>query len=90
MREIFEQTQFRKDIKKVKRSGRYRVEDLLEIVRRLASGEELDPKHRDHLLAGEWEHFGECHIKPDWLLIYKLEPKRLILVRTGTHSELFG
>ena len=59
MREIFEQTQFRKDIKKVKRSGRYRVEDLLEIARRLASGEALDPK-------------------------------RLILVRTGTHGEIFG
>lgn len=90
MREIVETSQFRKDLKKVKHSGRHKVEDLLEVVRRLASDDALEPRHHAHHLSGEWAHHSECHIRPDWLLIFKLEPGRLILVRTGSHSDLFG
>ena len=89
MREIFAQTRFRKDLKRIKKSGKYQIQDLIAIVRALSEDEELAPRHRDHSLGGEWKDFRDCHIKPDWLLIYKLEPAKLILVRTGSHSELF-
>jgi len=57
----------------------------------LATGEPLPPKHKDHALKGNWKGFRECHIAPDWLLIYRYEENVLILVlqRTGTHSDLF-
>ena len=89
MRDIIEQSQFRKDLKKAKHSGRHRFEDLIEVVRKLADDEPLEPKHHDHALSGEWAHHRECHLRPDWLLIYKLEPGRLVLIRTGSHSALF-
>jgi mRNA interferase YafQ len=89
MREIFQQTRFRKDLKKIKKSGRYEIDDLLSVVEALAKDEPLDAKHFDHALSGEWNDFRECHIKPDWLLIYKLETNKIILVRTGSHNDLF-
>ena len=49
----------------------------------------LDEKYRDHALVGNWQDCRECHIKPDWLLIYQLKENELILVRTGSHSDLF-
>ena len=90
MREIFRQTQFKKDIKKIKKSGRYRLEDLIAVVELLAQDRKLQSQNYDHSLVGEWKDFRECHILPDWLLIYRLEPGKLILVRTGSHTELFG
>jgi mRNA interferase YafQ len=90
MRDIFQQNQFKKDVKKTKKSGRYRLKDLFEVVELLAQDRQLQPKNCDHSLTGEWKDFRECHIHPDWLLIYRLEPGKLILVRTGSHSELFG
>jgi mRNA interferase YafQ len=66
------------------------MDELSAIIEKLAGEEQLEGKHREHALSGGWKHHRECHIRPDWLLIYKLEPGRLILVRTGTHSELFG
>ncbi len=64
---------------------------LLEaVVRKLADEESLPPKNRDHALTGDWQGYRECHIAPDWLLIYKIAGKELILVRTGSHSDLFG
>ena len=89
MREIFQQHQFKKDVKKIKKSGRYRLKDLFAVVEILASDRQLQPKNWDHSLSGDWQDFRECHIHPDWLLIYRLEPGRLILVRTGSDSELF-
>ncbi|MBF0202634.1 MAG: type II toxin-antitoxin system YafQ family toxin [Desulfamplus sp.] len=89
LREIIRQSQFKSDLKRIARSGRYHIKDLLSIVGDLSNDIPLDPKHRDHNLSGNWRDFRECHIKPDWLLIYQLEPKKLILVRTGSHSELF-
>ena len=60
-------------------------------IRILSSGEMLPPRFRDHELTGNWTGHRECHIKPDWLLIYRIEGDDLILVltRTGTHSDLF-
>lgn len=67
--------------------------DLLkDVVTRLANGEPLDPRHKDHPLSGEWSGHRECHIQPDWLLIYRYENDILVLalIRTGTHSDLFN
>ena len=62
------------------------------IVTKLANGETLDPKHKDHSLSGNWTGHRECHIQPDWLLIYRYEEEVLVLTlsRTGTHSDLFN
>lgn len=67
--------------------------DLLkDVVTRLANGEPLDPRHKDHPLSGEWSGHRECHIQPDWLLNYRYENDILVLAltRTGTHSDLFN
>ena len=83
-------SQFKKDIKRAQKSNRD-IELLKSIVKKLANGEELDPKYNDHPLKGTWVTHRECHVQPDWLLIYKLEADVLVLTlsRTGTHSELF-
>ena len=59
--------------------------------KRIKSGQKLDQKYRDHELTGNYKNFRECHIEPDWLLIYQIENEELILIlsRTGTHSDLF-
>ncbi len=56
----------------------------------LVEGHVLAEKHKDHPLAGNFADYRECHIEPDWLLIYKLNPSKIYFVRTGTHSDLFG
>ena len=83
-------TQFKKDYKTAVKRG-YEMELLDEIISKLANGETLDEKHRDHNLTGNWSGFRECHILPDWLLIYKVDHGVLVLTltRTGTHSDLF-
>lgn len=62
------------------------------IIRKLASNEELPEKNKDHALTGNWIGHRECHIQPDWLLVYRIENDLLVLTlsRTGTHSDLFG
>jgi mRNA interferase YafQ len=62
---------------------------LREVILLLIEGSPLPPRYKDHPLAGEWKHFRDCHIEPDWLLIYKIVGDDLHLVRTGTHSDLF-
>ena len=59
---------------------------------KLASGEQLPEKNKDHALTGNWVGHRECHIQPDWLLVYRMENDLLVLTlaRTGTHSDLFG
>ena len=67
--------------------------DLLDdIIRKLASSEQLPEKNKDHALTGNWVGHRECHIQPDWLLVYRIENDLLVLTlsRTGTHSDLFG
>lgn len=84
-------TQFRKDYKLAMKRG-LKVSFLDQIIARLALGEPLDEKNRDHALSGNWAGHRECHILPNWLLIYRLENDVLVLtlVRTGSHSDLFG
>ena len=83
-------SKFKKDIKLLKKQGK-KIEKLYEIINILAYGEELDAKYRDHNLIGNYKGYRECHIEPDWLLIYKVMENILILTlsRTGSHSELF-
>ena len=89
MRTPYSTKRFKKDLAKVVKSNRYKKEDLLNIIEKIANNLPLDHRHLDHNLTGNWEGYRECHIKPDWLLIYRLEPNKLILVRTGSHSDLF-
>jgi len=81
---------FKKDYKTVKKRG-YDISLLLEVIEILANGEILPEKYKDHELKGKYIGFRECHITPDWLLIYKIKENLLILAltRTGTHSDLF-
>ena len=89
MREVVQTAQFKKDLKRIAPSGRHRVEELLDTVGRLSRDERLPVRLRDHALTGDLATYRECHIRPDWLLMYKLTPGQLVLVRTGSHSELF-
>lgn len=89
--EIKNTTQFKKDYKLAKRRG-LNLNLLKDIVTKLANCETLAPKHKDHSLSGNWTGHRECHIQPDWLLIYRYEEEVLVLTlsRTGTHSDLFN
>jgi mRNA interferase YafQ len=81
---------FQKDLKKIEKRG-YNLALLTEVIKIIASGEELPAKCRDHNLSGTFAECRECHITPDWLLIYERTESDLILylTRTGTHSDLF-
>lgn len=83
-------TQFKKDIKLAKKQGKD-TDKIFEVVEKLANDEVLDAKYKDHCLTGDYNDCRECHIEPDWLLIYKKYESELILmlIRTGSHSELF-
>ena len=88
--EIRPTTKFQKDLKRAQKRG-YKLDLLTEIIKKLANGEPLPAKNRDHALSGIYEGCRECHIEPDWLLIYEIADQELILylTRTGTHSDLF-
>ncbi|MBQ3402699.1 MAG: type II toxin-antitoxin system YafQ family toxin [Synergistaceae bacterium] len=87
---VIRSSRFRKELKKAEKRGLnpLDVEAMIDLLR---IGKPLPPKYRDHFLNGEYEGFRECHINPDWLLIYKKDNDKLILflARTGTHSDLF-
>lgn len=84
-------SQFKKDIKSAEKRN-LRMNLLKEIIEKLANGEQLPAKNKDHELSNNWKGFRECHIQPDWLLIYKIDNNILVLtlVATGTHSDLFN
>lgn len=84
-------TAFKKDYKLAIKRG-LNIKLLEDIVTSLAMGETLPEKNKDHPLSGNWAKYRECHILPDWLLIYRIEDNVLVLTlaRTGTHSDLFG
>ena len=89
MREIVRTTQFKRDFKRVKKSG-LDLAKLASVIRLLASDDTLPANLRDHALKGDWKDYRECHLAGDWLLIYQLpDDQTLLLVRTGSHSELF-
>lgn len=81
---------FKKDLKRIMRRG-YNIELLKKVIDLLAKQELLPEKYRDHNLSGDYIGYRECHITPDWLLVYQIRENELILVltRTGTHSDLF-
>ena len=83
-------TRFQKDVKLMQKRG-YDMSLLTAVIKKLAAGESLPPKNRDHDLTGNFSGCRECHISPDWLLIYEIDGTALILylTRTGTHSDLF-
>ena len=84
-------TIFKKDYKLAMKRGR-KLELLDKVITTLALGENLPNENRDHDLHGNWKGYRECHIQPDWLLIYKIEKDVLVLTltRTGMHSDLFA
>ncbi len=79
---------FEKDLKRGRKRGK-NLDKLWRVVERLLSNQPLDPRHRQHRLAGDWSPCWECHIEPDWLLVWDQQDETLILVRTGTHTDLF-
>lgn len=83
--------QFKRDYKQAMKRC-LEISLLDDIIRKLSRGEPLPEKNKDHALAGNWLGHRECHIQPDWLLIYRIEDDLLVLTlsRTGTHSDLFG
>ena len=90
MLKIVASNQFKKDLKQSKKRG-FDIVKLQEVVSILVTGKTLDEKFRDHGLSGKYRGFRECHIEPDWLLIYRIDQDvlELFLLRTGTHSDLF-
>ena len=88
MRSIRRDNQFKRDVKRLQKRGKD-SEKLKQVIRLLINAEKLEPKHRDHQLKGLLKDCRECHIEPDWLLIYRIEGSELCLVRTGSHADLF-
>ncbi len=88
MRAVRRTTQFKKDVKRMGRRGK-KFEEFKEVIGKLGSGKALETKYRDHYLVGQYKGSRECHIEPDWLLIYEITDEELVLIRTGTHSDLF-
>ncbi|MCL2526509.1 MAG: type II toxin-antitoxin system YafQ family toxin [Coriobacteriia bacterium] len=83
-------TKFKKDYRRAKKRG-LPLKELHEVVDALAKGESLSTKHKDHQLKGSMKDYRECHIRPDWLLVYRIYEDELILalVETGSHADLF-
>lgn len=82
---------FKKDIKRAAKQGK-NIDLLFEVVDKLSEGQILEPKYKDHKLSGRYEGKRKCHIEPDFLLIYEIREKEivLILLRVGSHSDLFN
>ncbi|MEI6178362.1 MAG: type II toxin-antitoxin system YafQ family toxin [Verrucomicrobiota bacterium] len=84
MSEIFQTSRFKKDVKKIKSRGKD-IEKLLSVVKIILAGEPMEERHHDHPLSGKWTGSRDCHIEPDWVLIYRMESDCLYLERTGSH-----
>jgi mRNA interferase YafQ len=88
MLELLTTHQFERDFIRQLKSGKDKKK-FLEIINKLLNRQQLDKKHRLHKLQGDYKDCWECHIEPDWLLIYKKTDKAIIAERTGSHAELF-
>lgn len=88
MREVERTRQFRRDFKLARKRGK-KLERLQAIIDLLAADEPLPVRHIPHRLIGDMEGYWECHVEPDYLLVYEYLPGTLMLVRLGTHSDLF-
>ena len=88
MKAVQRTSQFKQDVKRMERRNKdFAV--VKSIIRNLVAGQPLDPKYRDHALLGQYAGTRECHIEPDWLLVYELTQHEVVLIRTGTHTDLF-
>jgi mRNA interferase YafQ len=85
---VSQTTAFKKDLKRQKKRGKD-LNKLQELVKLLITAEPLEEKYRDHSLTGNWADSRDCHIEPNWLLIYRIADSTLYLERTGSHSDLF-
>jgi mRNA interferase YafQ len=81
-------SQFKKDFKKIKKQQK-NLSKLTMVIEKLLSRQKLEQKYNDHSLSGKWDNHRDCHVEPDWILIYRLSDDELILERTGSHSDLF-
>ena len=81
-------SQFKKDFKRIQNQGK-NISQLEIVIETLLKKQQLEPKYRDHKLVGKWKTHRDCHIEPDWLLIYRITEEALFLERTGSHAELF-
>jgi len=88
MRRIAQRRRFRADLKRQKRRGK-NVAELIAAVELLAEQGALPSAYRPHRLSGEWRGVWECHIEADWLLIYAVNDEEVLLIRTGSHADLF-
>ena len=88
MRRVNYTNQFKKDVKLISKRG-YNMSRLYTVMKALENEEVLDAKYKEHPLIGNYTGYLECHIEPDWLLIYKSNGQDLYFARTGTHSDLF-
>ena len=87
MKAIRRTSQFKQDVKRMQRQGRD-MDKLKSVLASLVEGEELAPEARDHVLVGQYKGTRECHLEPDWLLIYEQAGSEIVLIRTGSHSDL--
>lgn len=80
--------QFERDLKKMLKQGN-QGEKVKTVIRKLLSEDPLEPRYKDHKLVGQYKGRRECHVEPNWLLIYKKTSEEIVFERTGTHSDLF-
>ena len=88
MRKVSYSTQFKKDFKRIIKRG-FKIKSIYIVMKKLEHGENLGQDYKEHSLVGKYEGYLECHIGPDWLLIYKTHEDHLYFARTGTHADLF-
>ncbi len=88
MKTIRRTRQFKRDVRRMQRQGR-EVEKLKGVLVTLVEGAPLAERYRDHVLVRQYKGTRECHLEPDWLLIYELAETEIVLIRTGSHSDLF-
>ncbi|MCH9808457.1 MAG: type II toxin-antitoxin system YafQ family toxin [Alphaproteobacteria bacterium] len=88
MKDLRLTTAFKKDFKRIAKRG-YRLALIEAVIDTLRADEVLPPARRDHALKGDFEDCRECHIQPDWLLIYQADEDEVVVIRTGTHTDLF-
>lgn len=88
MRQVRTTGQFERDYAHTIKRGK-KLEKLDDVMMMLITGQSLPPKYRDHALKGDFKGFRDCHIEPDWLLIYKIDADVITFARTGTHSDIF-
>jgi mRNA interferase YafQ len=89
MRNLIINKRYRRDLKLMRKRGKDERK-LNKIINELQAGHQLDLKHRNHPLTGDWSGCWECHVEPDWLLVYDVTENELELIRLGSHSDLFG